>query len=62
MGGSVGQSVGLGHITKYQIKLELIKIIIFCLKIYDLWRHPHLCLDRCINGWAHVKSLKSNKY
>ena len=42
MGGSVGQWVELGHITKYQIKLELIKIIIFCLKIYDLWRHPHL--------------------
>ena len=40
MGGSVGQWVGLGHITKYQIKLELIKIIIFCLQIYDLWRHP----------------------
>ena len=57
----MGQWVGLGHITKYQIKLELIKIIIFCLKIYDLWRHPHLWLDGCINEWAHVKSLKSNK-
>ena len=38
----MGQLVGLGHITKYQIKLELIEIIQFCLKIYDLWRHPHL--------------------
>ena len=62
IGGSVGQWMGLGHITKYQIKLELIKIIIFCLQIYDLWRHPHLWLDGCINGLAHVKSLKSNKY
>ena len=25
MGGSVGQWVGLGHITEYQIKLELIE-------------------------------------
>ena len=30
----------LGHITKYQIKLELIKIIIFSLQIYDLWSTP----------------------
>ena len=45
----MGQWEGLGHITKYQIKLELIKIIIFCLKIYDLWS-PHLWLDGCING------------
>ena len=64
LGGWVVQWVngwGLGHITKYQIKLELIKIIIFCLKFYDLWRHPNLWLDGCINGWAHVKSPKSNK-
>ena len=32
MGGSVGQWVGSGHITKYQINLNLIQ---FCLKIYD---------------------------
>ena len=37
MYGSVVQWVGSGHITKYRIKLELIKIIQFCLKIYDLW-------------------------
>ena len=36
MGGSVGQSVGSGHITKYQINLDLIEIIQFCLNIYDL--------------------------
>ena len=57
MGGLGGQWVGLGHITKYRIKLELTEIIQFCLKINDLWRHPHLWVD----GWAHVKSLKSNK-
>ena len=32
----MGQWVGSGHITKNQINLELIKIIQFCLKIYDL--------------------------
>ena len=79
MGGSMGQWVGSGHITKYRIhlvwvnewvngwgsvqmtnliKLELINIIQFCLKIYDLWRHPNY---GWVNGWAHVKSLKSNK-
>ena len=38
----MGQWVGSGHITKYQINLDLIEIIQFCLKIYDLLRHPHL--------------------
>ena len=36
MGGSVGQWVGLGQITKNLINLELIEIIQFFLKIYDL--------------------------
>ena len=61
MGGWVGQWVGLCHITKYHIKLELIEIIQFCLKINDLLRHPHLWVDGWANGWAHVKTLKSNK-
>ena len=61
MGGSVGQWVGSGHITKNQINLDLIKIIKFCLKIYHLWRHPNLWVDGWVNGWALVKPLKSNK-
>ena len=36
MGGSVGQWVGLGQMTKNLINLNLIEIIQFCLKIYDL--------------------------
>ena len=32
----MGQWVGSGHITKYQINLDLIEIIQFCLNIYDL--------------------------
>ena len=39
MGGCVGQWVGSAQITKNLINLDLIKIIQFCLKIYDLWRH-----------------------
>ena len=45
MGGSVGQWVGSGHITKYQINLDLIEIIQFCLKIYDLCDILDIFLD-----------------
>ena len=34
----MGQWVESGHVTKYQINLDLIEIIQFCLKIYDLLR------------------------
>ena len=40
--GWVGLWVGSGQITKNLINLDLIK---FCLKIYDLWRHP-------THGWV----------
>ena len=36
LGGSVGKWVGLGQMTKNLISLDLIEIIQFCLKIYDL--------------------------
>ena len=36
MGGLVGQWVGLGQSTKNLINLDLLEIIQFCLKIYDL--------------------------
>ena len=49
----MGQWVGLGHITKYQINLDLIEIIQFCLKIYDLLRHSHLWMGVWINGWVN---------
>ena len=55
MGGSVGQWVGSGHITKYRINPDLIKIIKFCLKIYDLLRHLHLWVGVWVNGWGQVK-------
>ena len=47
----MGQWVGLSQITKNQINLELIKIIKFCLKIHDLWRHPHLWVGVWMVGW-----------
>ena len=40
LGGWVGQWVGSGQMTKNLINLGLIEIIQFCLKIYDLQRHP----------------------
>ena len=65
LGGWVGQWLRSCQITKYQINLDLIEIIQFCLKIYDLWRHPHLRVGIWMVGWDHgwpyVKSLKSNK-
>ena len=51
----MGQWVGSGHITKYQINVDLIEIIQLYLKIYDLLRHLHLCLGVGINGWGQVK-------
>ena len=40
MGYRVGQGFGSCLITKNSINQNLIEIIQFCLKIYDLWRHP----------------------
>ena len=62
LGGSVGQWVGSGQITKNLINLDLIEIIQFCLKIYDLERHPHPWgawvdgwVGQWVNGWGQVK-------
>ena len=47
--------MGPGQIIKNQINLDLIEIIQFCLKIYDLLRHPHLWVGvqvvRWMGGW-----------
>ena len=54
MGGSVGQWMGPGQMTKNLINLDLIEIIQFCLKIYDLLRHLHLigCMDQWVGQWV----------
>ena len=58
----VSQWVGSCHITKNLIKLDVINIIQFCLKIYDLWGHPHVWVSvwvvGWVNGWGQVISLK----
>ena len=51
MGQWVGQWVGLGQIIKNRINLDLIEIIQFCLKIYDLLRHPHLWVGVWVVWW-----------
>ena len=53
MGGSGSQWVGSGHVTKYQINLDLIEIIQFCLKICDLLRHSQLWVGVWMNGWVN---------
>ena len=40
------------QITKNQINLDLFKTIQFCLKIYDLWRHPYLWMGVLVHGWV----------
>ena len=58
----MGQWVGPDQIIKNQINLDLIKIILFCLKIYDLLRHPYLWvgiwvvgwMGGWVNGWVHM--------
>ena len=37
----MGKWVGSGEMTKNLINIDLIKIIQFCLKIYDLKETPH---------------------
>ena len=49
----MGQWVGSGQMTKNSINLDLTEIIQFCLKIYDLLRHPHLWVSVGINGWVN---------
>ena len=58
IGGSVGQWTGSGHIAKYQINLNLLEIIQFCLKIYDLLRHPHLWVGEWVGSGQMTNFLK----
>ena len=54
----VGQWVGSGHIAKYRINLDLIEIIQFCLKIYDLLRHPHLWVGEWVGSGQMTNFIK----
>ena len=58
-----GQWVGSGQMTKNLITLDLIEVIQFCLKIYDLWRHPtHTWVDVWVVGWVSgsMDGVRSN--
>ena len=44
--------MGPGQIIKNRINLDLIEIIQFCLKIYDLLTHPHLWVGVWVDGWV----------
>ena len=51
---SLDQWVGSGQITNYLINLDIIEIIQFCLKTYNLLRHPHLCMGGWVDGWVNM--------
>ena len=45
---------GSGQITNNLISFDIIEVIQFCLKIYDLKETPPPltgCMDRCVDGW-----------
>ena len=50
--------MGPGQIIKNRINLDLIKIIQFCLKIYDLLRHPPFgWVDGWVNMWVNGDNM-----
>ena len=59
----MGQWVGPGQIIKNQINLDLIEIIQFCLKIYDLLAHPLygwvVWVDEWVNMWVRIGGVRS---
>ena len=60
-------SLGVGsRISKISIRFELIEIFQFCLKIWNLWRLPHLCVGAWVgwwvvwvNGWVHSQIINN---
>ena len=59
VGGWVGGWVGPGQIIKNRINLDLIEIIQFCLKIYDLLTHPDLWVDGWVNMWVNGDNMRT---
>ena len=54
----MGQWVGSGHITEYQINVDLIEIIQSCLKIYDYLRHLHLWVGQWVGSGQMTNLIK----
>ena len=46
--------MGPGQIIENRINLDLIEIIQFCLKNYDLLTHPHLWVGVWVDGWVNM--------
>ena len=40
--------------SNYLINLDIMEIIQYCLKIYNLLRHPHLWRDVWVDGWVNM--------
>ena len=59
---SVGQWLGSVQITNYRINLDVSEIIQFCLKIHDLWRHPHPWVGVCGSVGKWVGSVQITNY
>ena len=55
-----GSNGGSGQITKNLINLELIEIIQFGLKIYDLERHPHPWVGQWVGQWVGSGQMTIN--
>ena len=53
-----GTMAGARSNTKYRINLDLIEIIQFCLKIYDLLRHPHLLMGEWVGSGQMTNFIK----
>ena len=56
----MGQWEGSGQITNNLINLDIIKIIQFCLKIYDLWRHSHPWVGGWVGQWEGSGQITNN--
>ena len=52
--------MGSGQITKRLINVDAIKIIQFCLKIYDLYRHPHPWVGVSAGQWVESGQMTKN--
>ena len=52
--------MGPCQMTKNLINLDLIEIIQFCLKIYDLLRHPHPWVGGWVGQWKWSGQMTNN--
>ena len=56
----MGQFEGLSQMTNNCISLDLIEIIQFCLKIYDLYRHPHPWVGGWVGQFEGLSQMTNN--